>query len=806
MKKRASLIRFNVKLLPSIPASWKEKIGLALFALIYWLAVRLGFLLAVQPDGIAPIWLASGVALAALLLFPKRQRMKLLAIIFVINTLGDWMNGNLSWISFGFAFANTLETWFCAWTLEYFCKSKITFGRAIEIIVLLGAVIFYNALTILLGAAFFYFVFNVAFINAWLAWWGADGLGMILAAPVIVTWAVGQRAPQIPSLQKFTELILLVLVLTLFASLLFGPFTRAEEPLLRNYMIFPLLIWLAFRFSPREMSNALLLFSGIAIWNTLRGYGIFGFADQSRAEHLLALQMYLGIAVFSGLLLSAIVNERKQAAKAIRASEEKYRLVADFTYDWEAWHARGAYIYVSPSCQRITGYTAAEFLADANLIVNIAHPDDREKIADHFHATTDRKQEEDIQFDFRIITKSGEMRWVNHVCTAVYGDHGEWLGRRESNRDITERKKSEAVLRSRLWLSRFADDHTIEQLLQSALNEAEALTDSQISFFHFISSDNKMLERQAWSANTLQNLCGIDHDRAHYPLDNAGVWADCVYKREAVMYNDYAHLERRKGLPEGHVPVARIIVVPVIRNDRIEAILGVGNKPINYDEQDVKTISQVSALVWDIVLRKRSEDELRNTKDKLAAANDELKIALGREIKLAHTDFLTEINNRRYLFELAASALNFAVRYQMPLSAILFDIDHFKKVNDIYGHHIGDLVLQRVVKAACAELRSSDMIGRYGGEEFVIILPMTSAQQSYKLAERIRAGVEALRTPTPIGDVSVTISVGIVELLHAPRASGAEPETLDNLIRSADEAMYAAKRAGRNRIEIFERE
>ncbi len=98
------------------------------------------------------------------------------------------------------------------------------------------------------------------------------------------------------------------------------------------------------------------------------------------------------------------------------------------------------------------------------------------------------------------------------------------------------------------------------------------------------------------------------------------------------------------------------------------------------------------------------------------------------------------------------------------------------------------------------------MIGRYGGEEFVIILPMTSAQQSYKLAERIRAGVEALRTPTPIGDVSVTISVGIVELIRAPRANDAEPETLDNLIRSADEAMYAAKRAGRNRIEIFERE
>ncbi|MDD2921391.1 MAG: GGDEF domain-containing protein, partial [Anaerolineales bacterium] len=143
---------------------------------------------------------------------------------------------------------------------------------------------------------------------------------------------------------------------------------------------------------------------------------------------------------------------------------------------------------------------------------------------------------------------------------------------------------------------------------------------------------------------------------------------------------------------------------------------------------------------------------------------------------------------------------------QLPLSVILFDLDHFKKVNDTYGHAVGDAVLRRVVQVARAELRSSDVIGRYGGEEFVVIMPMTSAQQAYQLAERIRAAVESLRVPTQKGDVAVTVSLGIAELLRLPYMPNGEAESLDDLVRRADEAMYAAKNSGRNRIIVFNRE
>jgi diguanylate cyclase (GGDEF)-like protein len=129
---------------------------------------------------------------------------------------------------------------------------------------------------------------------------------------------------------------------------------------------------------------------------------------------------------------------------------------------------------------------------------------------------------------------------------------------------------------------------------------------------------------------------------------------------------------------------------------------------------------------------------------------------------------------------------------------MMFDIDHFKNINDTYGHAVGDQMLKRVTQIACAELRSADVIGRYGGEEFIILLPMTNAAQAGLLAERIRAGVAALRVPTEKGDASVTLSIGIVERMDAFRA-----ESLEEMFRRVDRAMYAAKEAGRNRVEIF---
>ncbi|MFZ5882011.1 MAG: PAS domain S-box protein [Chloroflexota bacterium] len=185
--------------------------------------------------------------------------------------------------------------------------------------------------------------------------------------------------------------------------------------------------------------------------------------------------------------------------------------------------------------------------------------------------------------------------------------------------DITARKQIESLLRTRIALSQFAETHSLDELLQQTLDEAEALTGSQIGFAHFLDADQKTLVLQTWSTNTLRNLRMPEGSGLHDPVDQAGVWAECVYERAPVVHNDYASLPNRKGLPQGHAPVIRELVVPVIRGGLVVAILGVGNKPSEYNEGDVQAVQQLADQSWDIFQRKRVEEAIRDTEKKYKA-------------------------------------------------------------------------------------------------------------------------------------------------------------------------------------------
>ncbi len=141
------------------------------------------------------------------------------------------------------------------------------------------------------------------------------------------------------------------------------------------------------------------------------------------------------------------ITDRKHIEKALRESEERYRTVADLTYNWEYWvDAEGNFLYCSPSCDYMTGYSAKEFISDPDLMNRIVHPDDFDRIMNHFHVS---RKVDDIPFslDFRIIHRDGHITWVNHACQPVFGKEGQPLGRRGSNRDITDRKMVEESLK-----------------------------------------------------------------------------------------------------------------------------------------------------------------------------------------------------------------------------------------------------------------------------------------------------------------------------------------------------------------------
>ncbi len=144
--------------------------------------------------------------------------------------------------------------------------------------------------------------------------------------------------------------------------------------------------------------------------------------------------------------LQDLQNQLKSREEDLRRSEERFRTFADSTYDWETWRAPdGKYLYVSPSCERITGYRSEEFIADPSLVTRIVHPDDQAAVTKH--VLEDLGTHQPLHMDFRIITRTGEERFISHYCQGVFGKDGEWLGRRASNRDISIRKHAEMELR-----------------------------------------------------------------------------------------------------------------------------------------------------------------------------------------------------------------------------------------------------------------------------------------------------------------------------------------------------------------------
>jgi diguanylate cyclase (GGDEF)-like protein len=159
---------------------------------------------------------------------------------------------------------------------------------------------------------------------------------------------------------------------------------------------------------------------------------------------------------------------------------------------------------------------------------------------------------------------------------------------------------------------------------------------------------------------------------------------------------------------------------------------------------------------------------------------------------LATTDALTGLWNRRKFNELVAGEVARAHRYSQPLSLGLLDVDHFKRVNDTYGHDVGDAVLRELADVVRGQVRSVDVVARWGGEEFVVLGPGVPVAGCAELAERIRAAAAGHMFPA-VG--RVTVSVGVTEYTHG--------DTPDSLFARADKALYAAKDGGRDRVETI---
>jgi diguanylate cyclase (GGDEF)-like protein len=234
----------------------------------------------------------------------------------------------------------------------------------------------------------------------------------------------------------------------------------------------------------------------------------------------------------------------------------------------------------------------------------------------------------------------------------------------------------------------------------------------------------------------------------------------------------------REQLPKSITQTFDFVLVPVITDDAVIALMRLSRpskKPFTADElRFLEAVANQTALALERV--------------KLIAFLENLSI----------TDALTGIANRRHFEWRLSEEIERARRYKYPLSTLMLDLDHFKQVNDNYGHQIGDIVLQQVAQRLRRILRRTDFLARYGGEEFIVLAPQTPADRALILAERLRQVIA--ESPIPVADnlqIHITISIGVAVF---PNHAQNESE----LVRAADAALYKAKQMGRNRVCMFE--
>lgn len=325
--------------------------------------------------------------------------------------------------------------------------------------------------------------------------------------------------------------------------------------------------------------------------------------------YLESLKTWLDISVYSTksghfVTVFDVITERKQTENALLESEKKFRSIteqmAEVVFVTDNF---GHLTYASSAIEKIFGYTSQEVLGHS-FTEYLVEDEISRALAIFNDALLNQLTLQILEFKYQ--KKNGAV-FCGEAHLHYYYDNGSF-GIIGLIHDITERKRNEAVIAFRLHLLLLADSYSIEEVLRETLDEAERLTGSTIGFIHFIEPDQISISLQAWSTNTEKKLCRVeDGFRRHYPLKDAGVWADAIRERRAMIHNNYNALPKRKGMPQGHVAVERELVVPIMRGEKITAIIGIGNKAVDYDQEDVKLLSSMVGIAWDIIARKKAE-------------------------------------------------------------------------------------------------------------------------------------------------------------------------------------------------------
>ncbi len=273
----------------------------------------------------------------------------------------------------------------------------------------------------------------------------------------------------------------------------------------------------------------------------------------------------------------------------------------------------------SDEIYHIFGLKPQEFGATYQAFLSSVHPDDREFVENSVNNALYKNQPYSI--DHRIILPNGRIKIVHEQAEIKFDEGGKPTQMLGTVQDITENVKAqdakeieEQRIRASLVLNQMKDISE-EAIVNYALEESVKLTKSKFGYLHFINEDQRSLSLHTWSKEVLKTCTAAK--TPHYPIEQGGVWVDCVKTKKPAIHNDYQNLPHKKGYPDGHVHVTRHMSVPIIDYEKVVAIIGVGNKIDPYNQADAQQIAQLISFMWEILKRKRAELHLKEERDRV---------------------------------------------------------------------------------------------------------------------------------------------------------------------------------------------
>ncbi len=351
------------------------------------------------------------------------------------------------------------------------------------------------------------------------------------------------------------------------------------------------------------------------------GYPLFDNSDQPLGLVVLLDNKPVGnpetavslIKIFSDRITTEIA--RRKAEEARRLSDENLRALI-FTMPDPVWmkDLEGVFLACNHKFELLLG------VKESDIVGRTDYDFVSRKRADRYR-DNDRlviEQAKPIRLEKEVTyAHDGHTEIVEIVKTPLFGSDGSLIGVLGFAHDITERKKHEASVEFQarraealLELPDFSKSLDESRFLQHELETTENLTGSSISFVHFLSNNENAIDLGSCSRRTLENFCNGDCDR-HYPCKHAGFWSDVLAQKKPVVFNENSGFERQYGLPEGQATLKRLLIAPVIENDKVVMLISVGNKQQDYTDLDAETVQLITNKTWRIVQQSRTDNKVK---------------------------------------------------------------------------------------------------------------------------------------------------------------------------------------------------